>query len=360
MRDAGTSAGANLGVLVPCRNEARTIARKLANLARAAWPESRARHALLVIDDGSTDGTTERARAAFERHSAAFEHARVDVSLVANLRAAGKAGAIQTGLELLRARVELCVLTDADVVVDAGALVALHAAFASDPGLAMACGAQRLVRDLADDGSARGADGNAPRDASTSYDRWTARVRRAESRLGVLFSVHGELLAWRLELGLAPATGIAADDLDLCFQVRERGTAPRRVRRIDSAPFFEAKAAAGAPARAQALRRAAAWFQVVRAHASPAQGALERAQWLFYRHVPGMAPRLSLVLPIVSVLAAALWAPRGVALLAALAWLLVFTSPIGWRWVRLMRVIAAARELERAGAIGDRWETPRA
>lgn len=358
--DSRQSAGANLGVLVPCRNEALTIERKLANLARATWPESREHHVLLVIDDGSTDGTAARAQGALERHTETFARSRVDVSVVANARAAGKAGAIQSGLELVRERVRLCVLTDADVVVDEGALAALQSAFASDPGLALACGAQRLVRDLAGDGSTRGADGNAPRDASTSYDRWTARVRRAESRLGVLFSVHGELLAWRTELGLSPASGIAADDLDLCFQVRERAEAPRRVRLVDSALFFEAKAAAGAAARAQSLRRAAAWFQVVRAHALPAQGALERVQWLFYRHVPGMAPRLTLVLPILSVLASALWAPRGVALAAALAWLLVFTSPIGWRWVRLMRVIAAARDLERAGSIGDRWETPRA
>ena len=41
--------------------------------------------------------------------------------------------------------------------------------------------------------------------AAAGWDRWTARARRLESRFGALFSVHGQLLAWRAELGLLPS-----------------------------------------------------------------------------------------------------------------------------------------------------------
>ena len=43
-------------------------------------------------------------------------------------------------------------------------------------------------------------------------------MRAFESRFGKLFSVHGQLMAWRSCLGILPTPGYAADDLDLMLQ----------------------------------------------------------------------------------------------------------------------------------------------
>jgi len=350
-----TAPGLALGVIVPCRDEARTLERKLANLARCRWPAAARPHHLLVVDDGSADGT----RALAERLLAAWSVPGVAARCIANRERAGKPGAIASALAELHA-VDLCVLTDADVVLDEGALVALAQAFEREPELALASGAQHFVASLAPDGTLRSAELGALVDASTAFDRWTARVRRAESRCGRLFSVHGELLAWRAALALRPTPGVAADDLDLCLQVRARADEPRRVRRVAAAAFHELKTPPGPVARAQALRRARAWFQAVERAGKPWQGALEYLQWSFYRHAPALAPRLTWMLPLATLAAALLVGAGGLEVALGLVWLMVFSSPPGWRWLALMRVIAAARAAERAAPLADRWEMPRA
>lgn len=346
-----------LGVIVPCRDEARTIERKLANLARCTWPAAARAHELVVVDDGSTDGTGERARAACAR---CFDPAgRVRARVVANGVRPGKPGALAQGLASLGADVRIVVLTDADVVLGEESLSELARAFEAEPGLALACGAQRFVASLADDGTLRAAGGGSLVDASAPFDRWTARVRRLESRFGCLFSVHGQLLAWRAELALAPPPGRAADDLELCLAVRARRTPPRRVRLVRSAEFHEIKTPPGARAREQASRRARAWFQSIRAAHAPHANGLEHAQWLFYRWAPSMAPRLTWLVPLATLaLAGAYFRGAGV-LGASIVWLAVFTSPPGWRWLALVRVIAAAERAERASPLADQWETPR-
>ena len=236
--------GPVLGVLVPCRNEGAVIARRLANLARQEWPAARAPHRVLVVDDGSEDGTGERARAALD---AAPFPPQVRAEVVANARRPGKGGAIETGLELLGEHVDLVVLTDADVVCDARALLALAEAFARDPRLVLACGAQRFVAELPGSGEARGADGSLPPDVGTAYDRISAWVRRRESARGRLFSVHGQLLAWRAELRLAPRRALAADDLELMLAARERAPAGR-IELVPSALFLEQRTLPGRPA----------------------------------------------------------------------------------------------------------------
>ena len=269
-----------LGVLIPCRNEAAVIERKLANLARCAGIET-AR--VVVVDDESQDGTAQKALAA-------------GVHVVRNCERPGKPGALRTGIEAL-AGCELIVLTDADVLLDEQALVELVRAFEREPALAMACGAQRFTH------------------GDTAYDSWTARVRRIESSLGVLFSVHGQLLAWRAQLGLVPTLGFAADDLDLMLQARRHG----RVRLVSSAVFLEEKCAPGARAEEQALRRARAYVQFVRAQRGPLAGVLGALQWQFYRRAPFWMPSRS----------------------------------------RLGRLIARAAELEARSTLPERWDMAR-
>jgi hypothetical protein len=362
----------SLGVLVPCRNEVAVVARKVANLARASWPLGAA-HRLVIVDAGSDAGTAVAARAALALHAQALEAAGVSAEVVANDVRPGKPGAIAAGLARL-AEVDLVVLTDADVVLEPAAPCALALAFERDARLAMACGAQRFVRDLADDGSAAAADGGEPVPAAGGFDRWTARVRRIESRAGLLFSVHGQLLAWRAELGLAPTPGIAADDLDLMLQVRARAGAGARVELVPDARFLEVKAT-GPAAREQALRRARAYVQVVRAwEARPprsgqvvrawearrpcGEGRLARAQWRFYRHVPLAAPALTVGF-VLALLAAAAWAFGIPGALAALGAVVLAGVTVARGWLVLVLCIRAAGRAERAAPLAERWEMAR-
>lgn len=354
----GDGAPLRLGVLVPCRNEAAVIARKLANLAALAWPAGAA-HRLVVVDDGSDDGTGERAREILDE--LARRGLAAAASVVANRARAGKAGAIATGLEELEGAVDLVVLTDADVVLAAPALVELEQAFRGDARLGMASGAQRFVRALP--GDAARVDERALEPAGGRYDRWTSAVRALESRLGRLFSVHGQLLAWRADLALRPTLGVAADDLDLMLRVRARGLA---VRRVPGAVFYEVKTPPGPDRGAQALRRARAYVQALaRCGEPPSRDLLDRVQWAFYRRVPTAAPQLAALLALALVAAAYLttrwlgaagWLGGLACALALLA--AAFTAP-GRDLVRLLAVIAAAVRAERRESLSDRWEMAR-
>jgi hypothetical protein len=240
--------------------------------------------------------------------------------------------------------------------VEERALAELAAAFEREPRLALACGAQRFVDDLADDGTCRARDGREPRDAGGTYDRWTAVVRHLESRAGILFSVHGQLCAWRASLGIAPTPGVAADDVDLRFQVKARTTEPRRVELVPAARFLEEKPPAGPGREAQAARRARAWFQALRGRPIPARGLLEHAQALAYRSAPRAAPIASaLALPLTALGLYALDL-RVAALVVLAVGIFVLVSPIGRRWIGLALVIERAA---RAAPATDRWETPR-
>lgn len=345
------SDGPALGVVVPCRNEAAVIERKLRNLARAQWPQSARPHRIVVVDDGSEDDTAERA-AAVPRGA---DTPVVDV--VPNRGRPGKAGAINEGLARLEPLVDVVVLSDADVVVRPDALAALATAFATHPRLGMACGSQEFVVDLAEDGTPRGADGGEPVPAAGRYDRWTALVRKLESRRGRLFSVHGQLLAWRADLGIRPTPGIAADDLDLMRQVRARGL---RVEKLDDASFLEVKTPPGADRRAQELRRARAYVQVVGLCRLPAGASwLDRAHFAAYRWMPLASPWLALVGAALAVLAAWLVAGGPGAAAAAVLVALTALSPPGRHLARLLAVIARAQRLESRQSLADRWEMAR-
>ena len=349
-----------LGVVVPCRNERAVIARKLRNLALLRWPETDGRpHRIVVVDDGSEDGTAGVAGALagqlFPPHRAAPFGPVVEV--VVNDRRPGKAGAVARGLAAVEFEADLVVLTDADVVLRPDALVEVADAFAADPGLGMACGSQEFVRALHEDGTPRGPDGERPAPAPGRYDLWTAKVRAWESRTGRLFSVHGQLLAWRTGLGIEPTPGVAADDLDLMCQVRRRALA---VRKLDAARFLEEKTPAGPARAAQELRRARAYVQVAPRFSLPAGAPLvDRLHFAAYRWLPLAAPWLALAAGLFLLVQVLSWlpSPAGWTALAVLAGGAV--SPPGRRLLRLLVVIARATLHEQAASLGDRWEMER-
>ncbi len=330
------------GVLVPCRNEEAVIGRRLKNLLDAVWPDSDRRHELVVIDDGSKDDT---ARCAEELLSAggASEH---KATVVKSSRPPGKNGAISTGLEQLSERVDVVLLTDADVVMDPGALEALADAFAEEPMLGMASGVQSLHSSLPRDGSAPQSE-----TAMGLYDSWTRWVRRIESKRGRLFSVHGQLLAWRRDLGLEPGA-LFADDLELMLQLR-RLHPERTVRMVEGARFHEERSSAR---DLQDLRRAQAYLQAAPFMDAPELG----LQGWLYRRLPPNAPELSIAG--LALLAAAAWMWWGSAGLAGLFTLslVLLIHPAPRRVMRLLWVIQRARRVPAPPGATLAWETPRA
>jgi len=182
-------------------------------------------------------------------------------------------------------------------------------------------------------------------------------VRAWESKRGRLFSVHGQLLAWRTDLGLRPTPGIAADDLDLMTQVRAKGHA---VRKLADARFLEVKTPAGDGRRSQELRRARAYVQVARRFRMPrGRRLVDHLQFAAYRWLPLAAPCAALVTVTILTLTGLRWLPTtaGFGLLSLLT--LAALLPATRHAARLLYVIAVATVIEKSTSLGDRWEMER-
>jgi GT2 family glycosyltransferase len=343
-----------MGVLIPCRDEEQLILRKLENLFRMQWPVAGAPHRLVLVDDNSTDRTVERMQEFLSTRNTPHLH----VEQIANNVRPGKNGALEAGIAALGDEVDLIIMSDADVLVDAGAPGIMQATFAQDARLGMACASQLFVPDLAQDGSCPGADGSERNSMADGWDRGTAAIRRLESRFGKLFSVHGQWLAWRADLGLRPGQGVAADDVDLMLQVR--GSARPRVELLEALKFYEIKPAAGKALDSQALRRARAWFQAFgpEQDRTPLRG-VDRLQAGIYATLPRHAPELVLVamltFPVLSYFVAGPLA----GLLAFAIVALVGLAPRERGWRRTLRLIAEARRLEGQLAMAEDWEMQR-
>lgn len=363
--DGSRGVSSRLGILIPCRDEGRVIERKLRNLGQLQWPPGN--HRIVVVDDGSTDDTAAKARSCLATLSVGDSSggpggARVRSDLIRNQGAPGKPGALGEGLAHLSGEVDLVVLQDADVLLGPAALVEIVDAFASDPQLAMGCGSQHFVRALGEDGRLLDAGGGPLVPVHGAYDGITAVIRRLESRWGALFSVHGQLLAWRMNLELEPALGVAADDLDLMFQVRRRSSEPRGVRLIRGAEFYEVKEV-GPRGKDQALRRTRAWFGFVPGAArglGPEVSPGFRIQARLY----GVLPQAFPILFGLAVAGLGVWllgGPFGERGAPGLRWLLFLVITV----LGLVLVVPRSRLLWRARALetrtpmGDQWDMHR-
>ena len=185
---------ASVWLIVPCYNAAATLAPVLAGARR----QSLAPDEILVVDDGSTDGTAALARrmgARVQRHPS-------------NL---GLAAARNTGLQ--HAAGDVVVFLDADAVPHPDLVLRLSAGYADDPSLA---GVGGQILEIGNQGTA---------------DRWRAlfwRQTQGEQALDHAPFVVGACCSLRREAaleagGFAPGFRTNGEDVDLSVRLRARG-----------------------------------------------------------------------------------------------------------------------------------------
>ncbi len=130
-----------LGILIAARNEEQMLPLCL----RSLLAQSEAPDEILVIDDGSTDGTL----AVLQREFGPLEPSDEKLPMPAPASPirvyqkpnAGKARALNDGL--LRINTDVVVTIDADTILAPGSIAAMRRAFAHDPKLVAACGLLR-------------------------------------------------------------------------------------------------------------------------------------------------------------------------------------------------------------------------
>jgi peptidoglycan-N-acetylglucosamine deacetylase len=193
-----------VAVLIPAYNEEKVIERTVRAALASDYPELR----VIVIDDGSRDGTLEVARSAFARER---DSGRVLVLTKPN---AGKAEALNFGLEHFEDE-EIFVGIDADTVVAPEAISRLVPHFL-DPKVAAVAGNVKVGNRV------------------NLWTRWQALEyitsqnfeRRALNTLGVVSVVPGAIGAWRTsavrEVG-GYHSDTVAEDADLTMALLRRG-----------------------------------------------------------------------------------------------------------------------------------------
>jgi cellulose synthase/poly-beta-1,6-N-acetylglucosamine synthase-like glycosyltransferase len=174
--DAAVSSEAPLvSALVAVKNEAAIITRCVRSLLASTYPNLE----IVVVDDGSTDGTRERLLELRREHS---------FTLVCLPESVGKKRALAIGAE--RAQGELFVFTDSDCVLADDAVERVVRAFAAHPDLGAVSGHARALN----------ADQNAlTRAQDTWYEGQFSVWKAAESVFGAVSCISGPLAAFRRE-----------------------------------------------------------------------------------------------------------------------------------------------------------------
>jgi cellulose synthase/poly-beta-1,6-N-acetylglucosamine synthase-like glycosyltransferase len=190
--EAGPAATApTVSLIIPAYDEEEVIAAKVANTLALDYPRERLQ--IVVVSDGSSDATAERARAA-------------GADLVLELPPGGKVAALNAGAE--RATAEILAFSDANAAWAPEALRNLVAPFA-DPKVGYVCGQVRFT-DAAGD------------NLEGAYWRYEMRVREMESALGGVTAGNGAIYAVRRDayIPLAPS---GSHDLSFPFVFAKRG-----------------------------------------------------------------------------------------------------------------------------------------
>ncbi|MGH9486492.1 MAG: glycosyltransferase family 2 protein [Terriglobales bacterium] len=179
-----------ISIVVAARNEAAALPAKLRNLHALDYPP--ALREIIVVSDGSTDGTNALLAAQHDARSIVLE------------RAQGKAAALNRGMQA--AQGDVVVFTDARQPIEAGALRALLRNF-SDPDVGAVSGELMLAG-----GGGLGL-----------YWELEKKVREWESAGGSTVGATGALYAVRRELLHPLPEGTILDDVYLPMEVARQG-----------------------------------------------------------------------------------------------------------------------------------------
>lgn len=196
-------------VLIPAYNESRFIAQKIRDTAALDYPADRLE--VLVVDDGSTDGTAEKAM------SVAHPCLRV-VTVSAR---GGKSAAINRGMQ--EARGHIVVLTDANGSLDPGSVQAIVRSF-DRPEVAVVSGRKLPVGE-----GAHGA-------GESLYWRFESALKDAEGIIGRVVGADGGIFAVRREHFRPIPRGVFADDYWIPIDALSRGLL---VRQANDAAVYE-------------------------------------------------------------------------------------------------------------------------
>ena len=185
-------------VVIPAFNEQRFIGQKIADTLAQDYPAELLD--VLVVDDGSEDGTADVVRAAEEESPC--------VRLVQQETRGGKSSALNRGVH--EATGEVVVFTDANGSLLPGSLRAVVAPF-EDPRTAVVSGTKKPI------GS--GAHG----DGESAYWRLESGLKAAESVFGVVVGADGGIFAVRREAYEPIPPGVYADDYWIPLAALDRG-----------------------------------------------------------------------------------------------------------------------------------------
>src|SRR5436190_1813950 len=190
-------------IVVPAHNEAAVIAEKIDNLLALDYPADKLD--LIVVSDGSTDGTIEAASARISDRGAGSR-----ARLIAHTENRGKMAALNAGVEA--ARGEIVVFSDAAAMLSADAIRQLVANYA-DPEVGAAGGVYRVD---APDAARTGAQ-------EDLYWKYETFLKRQEASLASVLGTHGQISSVRRALYPFPPETTINDDYVIPTRVLQRG-----------------------------------------------------------------------------------------------------------------------------------------
>lgn len=188
-----------VSLLIPAYNEARVMARKIANSLAIDYPPDRLE--IVIASDGSTDQTAAVARA----HAPAGR-----ITVIAFPENRGKIATLNESLARLAG--EIVVFSDAAAMIQPDALRRLVENFA-DPAVGAASGVYKIVK--ADEVNIGASE--------DFYWKYETFLKVRESRLASTLGGHGHLHAIRRSLYPYPAPGTINDDYVIPVSVISKG-----------------------------------------------------------------------------------------------------------------------------------------
>ncbi|MDP6906975.1 MAG: glycosyltransferase [Candidatus Thalassarchaeaceae archaeon] len=184
-----------LCIVLPVWNEEVIIERKLNNLIEQRYPINRRR--FMVVDSASTDGTVEIIKTWMKENE-------VEVSIIEMVTRLGKSAAVNRAIEELNPEDEIFVMTDAEAILEPGAL-------------------RRIGRWMRNQNIGAVCGGLDDKSDSTSYRNWYRWFREGESRIDSTPIFEGSIAAYRSS-AIGPIRSTSnADDSQLAVRVRESG-----------------------------------------------------------------------------------------------------------------------------------------